>query len=342
MSWRRFGWRSDGYGGLKLVRHMPRIHQRLVGSSLYIYTTTEDAEAGSYNGGSGVLVGHRSERYPGTVHVYAVTNAHVVRCGGVIPRAGLGDGRVRVYRKSLTDWYLHPAGEDVAICWLGSQAPDEDQAVQWVPREWIVTPGDFAYVPTRIDPVWGESPLLPGEETFSVVRFIGYDGLERNQPTIRFGNLSSAEEVDVQQEPIPDRPECIERRIQRSFLVEARSLSGYSGAPVFAYRESHFLDIGHGVVESALLLGVGWAHITHAADRDTEYATVTAASGPLAVGRYNSGMMAVVPGWHITELLELPAVLAERNERETRQSGIPGAVADGQSSSAAISSQVQT
>jgi hypothetical protein len=321
---------------------MPRIHQRLVGTSLYIYASPEDAKNGSSNGGSGVLIGQPSGRYPGMVHVYAVTNAHVVRCGGVVARAGTGDGGVRVYRRTIADWYLHPDGEDVAICWIGSQAMDDDQAIQWVPREWIVLPADFRYVPNRLGNVWGDSPLLPGEETFSVVRFIGYDGLEHNQPTIRFGNLSSSGEVEVQQEPMPENPTCVERRIQRSLLVEARSLSGYSGAPVFAYREAHFLDIGHGRVESALLLGIGWAHITHPAEKDLEYAAITVAPGQLAVGRYNSGMMAVVPGWHITELLDLADVASEREAMELQQAGIPGAVADARSSSAAISSQVQT
>ena len=70
-------------------------------------------------------------------------------------------------------------------------------------------------------------PFGPGEEVVMLGRFLGYDGTDENKPAARFGHLAMGTTV-----PIP-HPWGF---TQMSFLIECRSVSGYSGSPVFIYR----------------------------------------------------------------------------------------------------------
>jgi hypothetical protein len=175
-----------------------------------------------------------------------------------------------------------------------------------VPWDWIATPDDFKVGPDRLGFPWPTGPVVAGEDTFSVVRVVGYDGKERNVPTVRFGSLCSAETVLIDQEY------AMIRRRQESFLVEARSLAGYSGAPVFAYRLGSYFDGGAPPIETPLLLGIGWGHLKHPQDEKAEFEVEMAEPGWPTPGRYNAGIMTVVPGWQLSALLDDPDVVAAR------------------------------
>jgi len=289
---------------------MPRVHQRVIGSALYLYRNEPEAEEGEQIGGSGFIVGQPSERNPNTVHLYAVTNAHVAGQGGVVPRAMTHRGEVRVFDRSRHDWWLHPDGDDVAICWLGTQLDDSDLELQWIRRDWIVRAEDFGIGPSRLEFPWMTGPVVAGEDTFSVIRFIGYDGRERNAPMVRFGNLTSAEPIGIWQEYAGIR------RIQESFLIEARSLLGHSGAPVFAYRLGSYFDGGAPPIETPLLLGIGFGHLKHPEDEKAEFELEMARPGRPTPGRYNAGIMTVVPGWKLADLLDSPPVAEARRVYE--------------------------
>ena len=282
---------------------MPRIAQSLIDSSLYMYRTVAEAETGTRTGGSGFLVGQPCDHGSAEVHLYAVTNAHVVEKGGRVARAMRRDGTARIF--DLRGWQVHPTGEDVAVCWIEKASVEDAHGIHWVPREWFSVPGDFGPETTRDSWPWRTGPIIAGEDTVSVARFIGFDGNERNQPSVRFGNLTSTELFSVNQRPGRDHD-------QRSFLVEARSLGGYSGSPVFVFRTSTYFNGGVPPVESALLLGIGWGHIKHPTDEQREYDVEIETPGLPTAGRYNSGVMAVVPAAILAELLDDPAVAATR------------------------------
>src|SRR5690606_32765811 len=92
---------------------------------------------------------------------------------------------------------------------------------------------------------------------------------------------------------------------QESFLIEARSLSGFSGSPVFLYvppfsprfKTGGFEPDDHGFRSevSTGLLGVDW--------------------GSFRLGDEvspNTGIMGVVPVWKLDELLDHPEVVDKR------------------------------
>lgn len=289
---------------------MPRIEQRIIGTSLYMYRTAQDAYQGSQRGGgSGVLVAQPCEFSESKMHLYAVTNAHVVDDGGVVARASTRSGGTKVFDQSPVDWQVHSGRDDVAVSWLGTVPTDEDQELHWVPRAWLASEADLGLVAQRTDRPWASGPVVAGEETFSVARFIGYDGVELNQPIVRFGNLSSPSVIPIAQ-PFP------RRREQESLLVEARSLAGYSGAPVFAYRTETYFDGGVPPVDTALLLGIGWGHLKHPKDENDEYDVGVEKPGQPTPNRYNAGIMAVVPAWKLADLLDDPKVAAARRKYE--------------------------
>lgn len=121
---------------------------------------------------------------------------------------------------------------------------------------------------------------------------------------------------------------------QESFLVEARSLAGYSGSPVFVYKSAG-MDLDTGEVKphvsaSVFLLGVDWCHLSKR-DPVLEDDKKTRVQ-PSKWVRQNTGMAGVIPAWKIAELLNDSEVLELRRkaadepeqQRGTRTPVIPG------------------
>ena len=148
-----------------------------------------------------------------------------------------------------------------------------------------------------------------------VGRFISHEGKQRNIPTIRFGNIAM-----MPLEPIKHP----RGHLQESFLVETRSLSGYSGSPVFV----HILPFskrpaveGWSTEKGPWLLGVDWGHISSyekvLKKNKDEYGNDV----PLKEGwrvRTNSGMTGVVPVWKLIELLDLDPLRKSREHIDAK------------------------
>jgi len=230
---------------------MPRIEDRLLKSVIYLYESADAAEQGK-PGGSGFLVGEPTE-IPEAVFLFAVTNAHVAGPCPVVRTAGPRDKCVFVRKES--DWYRHTDEDDVVVTPIGFAPKDaRDFYLDYVPRDWFVTPENFTHASHEVnDAQTGDLPpslaadyanldyqplgwsFGPGEEVAMLGRFLGYDGADENKPAARFGHLAMSSTV-----PIP-HPWGL---TQSSFLVECRSVSGYSGSPVFIYRVQTTLSAG--------------------------------------------------------------------------------------------------
>jgi hypothetical protein len=131
-----------------------------------------------------------------------------------------------------------------------------------------------------------------------VGRFVNHEGRQRNTPTARFGNISM-----MPWEPVRNPL----RGAQESFLVETRSLGGYSGSPVFLHilpytaragKEGYYMpEQGAG----PWLLGVDWGHLPITEEVKAKNSN-TELDEDLIV-ESNSGQMGVVPAWKLRELL---------------------------------------
>jgi len=302
---------------------MPGIDISVLLTSIFLYPGVSAANQGRGGGGCGVLVGVPAENWPNAVHLYGVTNAHVVHQGGVVARATRMSGQTWVFDQSPTDWTVHRDGDDLAACLLhtvpskaGEAGLSMAQTFYWIAVDSLVKSDDLGWFMSTGRPYpWSLGPIRAGEEVFSISRFIGFDGVERNEPTVRFGNLAAQHTVSIPQ------PETAYN--QESLLIEARSLNGSSGAPVFLHRtmiappgtKLQFTELP---AFDPLLLGLGWGHIKHPEDEASEFEVEREKPGRPTPGRYNSGMMAVVPSWKLTELLMDEDVVAVRRAAEVK------------------------
>src|SRR6185312_9408503 len=105
--------------------------------------------------------------------------------------------------------------DDIAVLPLGATAGKD--------YEWVA-PNELLTERAMTDP-W---LLGPGDDCFMVGRYINREQRQFDRPVLRFGNLAMLHEPVRQDERNFD---------QDSFLVEMRSVKGYSGSPVFVYYE---------------------------------------------------------------------------------------------------------
>ena len=205
-----------------------------------------------------------------------------------------------------------------------------DFYVDYVPREWFVTPENFSHathdvndIPpgveahTPLDYEWEHQPLGwpfgPGEEVVMLGRFLGYDGTDENEPAARFGHLAMAPTVPINH-PLGFT--------QPSFLIECRSVSGYSGSPIFIYRVQTTVAAGLVAIGSdrggkaALprLLGLDWGNLDRVGLN--EYAIDWAEADAAASFPRRSGMMVSVPAWRLAELLDSKEVQDAKRKAE--------------------------
>ena len=312
---------------------MPRIEDRLLKSVVYLYKSEDAADSGA-PGGSGFLVGEPCS-IPDAVFVFAVTNAHVAKSCPVVRTAGPRNKRVFVRKES--DWYRHPEGDDVVVTPIGF-APKEarDFYLDYVPRDWFVTPENFTLasndvndakkrglplVLPELDHKWDYQPLGwpfgPGEEVVMLGRFLGYDGTDENKPAARFGHLAMAPTVPIK------HPWGF---TQASFLIECRSVSGYSGSPIFIYRVQSTIGAGlvaigadKGKESLPRFLGIDWGNLDSVGRND--YAIDWAEADAEASYPRRSGMLVAVPAWRLAELLDSREVqdLKRKEEAETKK-----------------------
>ena len=260
---------------------MPRIDDFWRGCVVHLHRSVEDArnpepdDFGCPKGASGCLFVKHTKRQS---HFYVVTNRHVVRGGGVVPKLFPAGGQARIIDCVEDSWLCDEVEDDLAILPL-----DESLAVHALVEAHFPSEEDEA----RLD-------LGVGDDVFMWGRFWGQvDG-----PVARFGNIAAWPARQVQ---------CRERT-QESILVEMRSHSGYSGSPVFLYINPgsarpwiHSVDpeIGpqHYVKTERFelfFIGIDWAHIG------------------------GTAMAAVVPWYKVGDLLNCSKLVHLRTERDRK------------------------
>jgi hypothetical protein len=251
-----------------------------------------DAGSGRRLAGTFFLVSMKlSENH---VVVYAVTAAHVI--DGVA--AATADGKVHLrvnadpagtqwVATDLTEWKRHPSDPwtvDVAV--LEFHRPSDPPAVRFVPIDGAATSEIIASRDIGV----GDEVFLPG-------LFVNHFGRDRNIPVVRTGTIAA----------MPTEPTQTQRGAFLAYLVEARSIGGLSGSPVFVHLPRLGLDISGDRRGDLYLLGLMHGHW----DIDLP---ATDASHPdgLEVEVVNMGIGIVVPVSRIRETLDDADLAASR------------------------------
>lgn len=295
---------SSGHTYTDWREPLPRIPDVFLNNIVYLYPDLLSADTGDLAGGSGFLIGIPSDTVPTATHFYAVTNRHVITTGNPVVRLNLKHESSRfVKTRSLN---FSPGS------WVKSD--DHDLAVRAFPPDF--DPSLFNYSLFGMEQLMSreyfeKNDVGPGDDLFYVGRFRDHAGEYSNMPSVRFGNLSMNPSVD---EPL----DLGDGMRQVSFLVEARSRSGYSGSPVFFYglvgtstpRMALILTIGFS--DNFKILGVDCAHINEEVEL---FHSETRKPLPMKA-HVHAGMMAVVPAWYLDEFIRTSPRLIEQRLRD--------------------------
>ncbi len=262
---------------------MPRVPDEFLECVVYLYPSIPAAETGEKVGGTGfiVRVDDHGEFY------YVVTNKHIIDRGNCTVRFNNTSRTHEAYEFDEANW-IKARNADLAIYLI--PGPD--------PRQLDFRPIEVGQFITREK--IAQLDIGIGDEVFFAGRFINAEGKDRNRPSLRFGTIAqvSTDVIDGEE----------------SFLVEARSIPGYSGSPVFVFT---LAGTPRSVLSSGLsaqgygpyLLGVDWSHINDYVDAQDDQGNKLHFKI-----RSNSGMMGVVPVWKLLELLYRQDVIDMRDK----------------------------
>lgn len=275
---------------------MPRIPDQFLEIVFYLYPSLQAAEAGERFGGCGFFMTVPFERAKQN-HLYGITNRHVIDAGSLTLRITMKDNRTLPVDSDDRNWFRHPDGDDLAILLI-------DFSIQFKCTAMSIDSSKFV-----TKELIQEHNLGIGEEVFAVGRFVSHDGKQKNSPVVRFGNISQMPSEPIKQD---------NGHLQESYLVEGRSIGGYSGAPVFMCIPPWAVRPGKQQVESKQygpwFLGTNWGYLSDW--RPVCDATGRPVSSPGMQVAQNSGMMAVVPAWKLIEMINHPTAVAARRARE--------------------------
>ena len=243
--------------------------------------------------GSAFYLGRAPDGYSGGVApasgTQLVTAKHLIER---VRKRGLSHIFIRVNVKSgetawvvtqISSWQFHPSDPSVDVAMLPAGVPSE-----W---DHIVVPTVAAFSAEQAS----KHEIALGEEVFIVGLFRHHRGKKRNIPIVRVGNLAALDEEKVQ----------VADGLIDAYLIEARSLGGLSGAPVFlnlgAVRNVNGQIIAsRGPGPIVLLLGLIHGHY------DVDVLKIDAQIEPaeLTPERINTGIAVVVPIERILETFE--------------------------------------
>jgi hypothetical protein len=210
-------------------------------------------------------------------------------------RSNLRNGGVREDNWSAAHWYYHPnvGSTDVAIATVDFSAEE-----------------DFVNILLRTDEtpnrgIAGTAEVIEanrlgiGDELFIVGLFKSHHGRKRNVPIIRTGNLAM-----MRGEPVRTTFGYTD-----AYLVEARSIAGLSGSPVFI----HWQLLDPPGATQFRLLGLMHGHF----DIENLNEDTVVDSAALVSGGINTGIGVVIPVEKILETIDQPELIEMRKKAIT-------------------------
>jgi hypothetical protein len=241
---------------------------------------------------------------------HLVTAKHVIsgllsRGHDIWLRVNLTNGKGGALKLDGREFRFHPNAEqdptDVAVCPISHLLKDDETGataeIDYAP---LALNGEGSFVP---DALFCERYIGPGGEIAIIGLFSSHHGEERNIPIVRVGNISM----------IPEVPVKTKLGFLKAYLVEARSIAGLSGSPVFCVPNLG-LELAHGMVRKPNVKGLALLGLMHGhfdvpnlnedvvADDDTPERSV------------HTGIGVVIPLEKIIETINHPELSATRRK----------------------------
>lgn len=222
---------------------------------------------------------------------YAITARHVIDgirslgLDSVYIRVNLKNGKSAHYSSKIEEWYFHPTDKSIDVAIIKTGVPDNFDHLVLLESLCIT------------DEIINEQEVGQGDAVSITGLFRHHHGVDRNIPIVRTGNLAS---MLVQQIVTKNYGEI------EGYLIEARSIGGLSGSPVFLNLGSIRMIKGRikynidGIPVHHLL---GLIH-GHFDVKSTELDDATQ-DGGLSADKVNTGIAIVVPIHKIKEVILL-------------------------------------
>lgn len=254
--------------------------------------------------GTGFFVSKKMERIPGRSFAYLVTAKHVVVAlkghrFAVRINKKEGGSELLIAETDGLQWYDHPnhgeSPSDVSVIRMPIIQTDHL---------------DFRAIPTEmfLKKEEMETDVGAGDEVYIIGLFANLFGKERNSPLVRVGNIAMAPEDKVPTNDFGD---------MEAYLIEARSLGGISGSPVFTMpskiviggsKRLYCMGLVHGHWDIPIQLGQEIAPQDEVGESDVSNRN----------HGVNMGIAIVTPAFKILETIEHPELASQAKEQEER------------------------
>lgn len=240
---------------------------------------------------------------------YLITAKHVIDniraklADKVLLRVNLKGGGAQWVESGIDSWLTHDEDPTVDVAVLKTHIPRVCDHIQY-PLASMAT-----------EQVIATHKIGVGEEVFLTGLFVNHYGRHRNIPIIRVGNIAAMPEEKVATKDFG---------FIDAYLVEARSIGGLSGSPVFAYLgHTRYTGGGFSIASGPAvfyLLGIVHGHYDITAPDSDDIS-----QDALQDERINMGIAIVVPATKIMEVIRQPMVreLEEKQTEEWRKSQLP-------------------
>lgn len=250
----------------------------------------------------------------GFLFQHVVTARHViegVRAKAICVRMNTREGKAEHVHPELTDWIFHPDPEvDLAICPTQIPAKTYDILMMNVDRE-LATPEIIA-----------DEGIGIGDDVFMAGMFTNRIGDVKNRPIVRTGTIAA----------MADRDDLVytQRGHIEAHLIEARSIAGLSGSPVFVHM-APLRVMPDGAVRPSqkkvhYFLGVMQGHYI------TKDPKETISPDDEVPGDMSTGIGVVIPGERVNELMAVPSLKNRREEivkeKKRQRDFVPGSAAE--------------
>jgi hypothetical protein len=236
---------------------------------------------------------------------YIVTAKHVLdQIGGdVTARINTKDGGCTFVTFPKDEWYAHPDHREG-----GRKQNYIDVVACHVNIAW--TNWDFVYISEEdfcTKEIIQKYTIDTGDEIVITGMFFSHLGQQRNIPVVRIGNIAA----------MPEEPVATSYGLMEAYLVEARSIGGISGSPVFTHMEIRphttiTTPPGRKSLERSekphYLLGLVHGHYT--INTQEEWISKTSQQ----VGDMNAGIAIVIPAERIMETVSQAALFGHQKE----------------------------
>lgn len=243
--------------------------------------------------GTGFIVSYKAEYSKKLRSIYFVTAKHVIenaknaqkRRGlqtGIFIRVNLKTGRSKRFRTNPEDWMYDETDPSIDIALFHGNSGINNLDAAAIDANMAVT-----------KEMLKDRSVAEGDEIFMVGLFHLHAGIVKNQPIVRTGNIAALPK---------ERVKSTQFGSIEAHLIEARSMGGLSGSPVFVYTGQRGINEDFMVTDREIKwLGVAQGH-WDAYGKDN-----------LSV---NMGIGLVVPANKVTSILKSPKIKSKRTQKK--------------------------